>query len=381
MAGLNRVVSFFLGAALLFWGSGSVARGMAEGPALPWVDLSNDTSRQVLVAAGTDDVYQGHSTTTLMPDGKTIFAVWSVGHGGPCGPAAQSVDGGLSWKRIDERMPANFRRHRNCPSLYRLVDAAGKGHLWVFSAALGKGGPSMPRIVSEDDGATWTELAPLGFPCVMTFSSVVRLADGAYAGFYHRATEQGSLEVLQTVTSDGGFSWSAPKVVASVEGKKPCEPFAFRSPDGKELCVLMRENTHKARSLVMFSRDEGNTWSRPVDTPWGLTGDRHAGAYAPDGRLVVVFRDKARKSPTFNHFVAWVGSYEDLRRNPSGGYRIKLLHSNAGWDCGYAGLECLPDGTFVATTYLKYRPGPEKNSVVSVRFKLAETDRLLPANH
>jgi hypothetical protein len=32
----------------------------------------------------------------------------------------------------------------------------------------------------------------------------------------------------------------------------------------------MRENTHKGYSLMMFSSDEGATWSEPVDTPWGL---------------------------------------------------------------------------------------------------------------
>jgi len=31
----------------------------------------------------------------------------------------------------------------------------------------------------------------------------------------------------------------------------------------------------------------------------------------------------------------------------------------------------------VATTYVKYRPGPEKNSVVSVRFSLSDTDAML----
>jgi hypothetical protein len=36
----------------------------------------------------------------------------------------------------------------------------------------------------------------------------------------------------------------------------------------------------------------------------------------------------------------------------------------------------LPDGTVVATTYIKYRPGPERNSVVSVRFLPNETDVL-----
>ena len=51
------------------------------------------------------------------------------------------------------------------------------------------------------------------------------------------------------------------------------------------------------------------------------------------------------------------------------------MHSYAGTDCGYPGLEVLPDGTFVATTYIKYKPGPEKHSVVSVRFKLHELDQ------
>ncbi|MEY4446899.1 MAG: hypothetical protein RL444_2012, partial [Verrucomicrobiota bacterium] len=39
--------------------------------------------------------------------------------------------------------------------------------------------------------------------------------------------------------------------------------------------------------------------------------------------------------------------------------------------------ELLADGTIVATTYVKYTDGPEQNSVVSVRFKLGETDALL----
>ena len=141
----------------------------------------------------------------------------------------------------------------------------------------------------------------------------------------------------------------------------------------------MRENTHKGRSLMMFSRDEGKTWTTPVDTPWGLTGDRHMGVYTDDGRLIVAFRDKAPGSPTYNHFVAWVGTYDDIKSGRPGQYRIKLLHSHAGGDCGYPGIERLPDGTIVATTYIKYHPGKEKHSVVSVRFHPRETDALLNA--
>jgi len=188
------------------------------------------------------------------------------------------------------------------------------------------------------------------------------------------------LEVLQSITKDGGFSWSEPHVVAKVAGKNPCEPFVFRAPDGNELCSLLRENTHKGRSLVMFSTDEGATWSEPSDTPWGLTGDRHNGVQTKDGRLVIAFRDQSLQSPTRGHFVAWVGTYEDIKQSRPGQYRIKLLHSNAGPDCGYPGVELLPDGTIVTTTYIKYRPGPEKQSVVSVRFTLAETDKLAAAS-
>jgi hypothetical protein len=81
-------------------------------------------------------------------------------------------------------------------------------------------------------------------------------------------------------------------------------------------------------------------------------------------------------SPTHGHFVAWVGTYDDLAQGRDGQYRIKLLHSHAErtHDCGYPGLELLQDDTLIATTYIKYRPGPEKHSVVSVRFTLEDMD-------
>lgn len=344
-----------------------------DNQSLPVVDLSGDQSRHVIIAAGSEDVYQGHPTTVLLADGRTLYCAWSTGHGGPAGAMAVSRDGGLSWSRLDNILPPGFRKHRNCPSLYRMMDMrTGKIRLWVFSAY-----PQMPRIMSEDGGRTWTELEPLGLDCVMTFSSVVRLSDGNYLGFYHRRKGD-SLVVLQTRTEDGGMTWSEPIVIADVEGKKPCEPFTFRSPDNRELCCLMRENTHQGRSLMMFSRDEGKTWSDPQDTPWGLTGDRHYGVYTKDGRLVIAFRDKAIGSDTHNHFVAWVGTYDDLRNGRPGEYRIKLLTSYDGrGDCGYPGMERLPDGTIIATTYLKYWPDKRKHSVASVRFKIEETDAIL----
>ncbi len=353
-----------------------------EAPDLPLLDLSGDTARHVVIAQGTPEVYQGHPTTVTLPDGRTIFCVWCINHGGAAGPMARSDDGGRTWTRLDAQLPPGFATHQNCPSIYRLVGPDGKARLWVWSAALGKrGGPGMPSILSEDDGKTWREMPPLNFPCVMTFSSLVQLKDGRYLGLYHKGpggADKAPLEVLQTITADGGFTWSEPRVVASVEGKNPCEPFVFRSPEGSELCCLMRENTHKGRSLMMFSTDEGATWSRPVDTSWGLSGDRHIGVATGDGRWLFAFRDQAPGSPTKGHFVAWVGTYDDLKNARPGQYRVKLLHSHASrvGDCGYPGVERLADGSLVITTYLKYKPGPEKHSVVSLRLTMAELDKL-----
>ena len=140
----------------------------------------------------------------------------------------------------------------------------------------------------------------------------------------------------------------------------------------------MRENTHKERSLVMFSRDEGQTWSTPANTSWGLTGDRHAGVFTKDGRMVIAFRDQAINSPTKGHFIAWVGTYDDIRNGKPGQYRVKLLHNHAerAGDCGYPGMELLPDGTIVTTTYGHWTEG-EPAYVVSVRFTLAELDAKL----
>ena len=354
-----------------------VVAGVVRGAYLPTVDLSGDTNRQVVVAQGTKAVYQGHPTTVLMPDGRTMFCVWTIGHGGACGPMKRSDDGGKSWSELLP-VPKSWPEARNCPAIYRLPDPQGKMRLIVF-AGQGPDG-AMQEAVSEDDGRTWGDMRTVGLKCVMPFTTIAPIEGGKKLLALTNIRRPGETKdkrsniITQSESEDGGRTWSAWRIVLDLGELKPCEPALVRSPDGRQLLCLLRENASRI-ALHMTSDDEGRTWSATKPLPSGLFGDRHMPHYAADGRLVVCFRDTGKDSPTRNHFVAWVGRYEDITGGRDGQYRIKLLHSNAGGDCGYPGLELLPDGTFVATTYIKYHPGPEKNSVVSTRFKLEETDK------
>jgi len=249
-------------------------------------------------------------------------------------------------------------------------------------------------LYSDDGGAVWQTSKP--FPVLGTgeaalaelcdgrilynsreHSSIVRLKDGSYLAMFHRGAggKDANLQVLQSITRDGGFTWSEPVMACDgtqLDGKDPCEPYVFRSPDGDELCCIMRENRRSGTSLMMFSRDEGRTWSKAVDTPWGLTGDRHHGIWLPDGRLVIVFRNAAPNAPA--HFTAWVGTYDDIKQCRPGQYRVSLLRTFK--DGFYPGIHLLPDGTIVATTYTTYRQDDGGCSIVSVRFTINEIDAL-----
>jgi hypothetical protein len=267
--------------------------------------------------------------------------------------------------------PERSRAYLGSPSVLRLPDGA----LLVTHDYYGTGCPrnheaeeSLTSVYrSEDNGATWVNITHI----MNCYWSTLFLHRG---GLYIFGTSQQYGSIFIRRSDDGGFTWTPWRLLLDLPGLKPCEPAVVRSPDGKQLLVLIRENVKRV-ALFMTSDDEGRTWSAVQPLPPGLWGDRHMAAYAPDGRLVVAMRDTGADSPSFSHFIAWVGRYEDVVAGRDGAaYRLKLLHSFAGWDCGYPGLEVLPDGTFVATTYVKYRAGPEKQSVVATRFNLTETD-------
>ncbi|MEQ1893036.1 MAG: exo-alpha-sialidase [Planctomycetota bacterium] len=346
---------------------------------IPVLDLSADSARQVTVDRESGQ-YLGHPTTVLLEDGRTLLAVYPKGHGGGGIVMKRSTDGGLTWS---ERCatPASWASSREVPTIHRVVDAAGTRRLVLFSGLY-----PIRMSVSEDDGLHWTELAPIGaFGGIVAMSSVLETkTPGRYLALFHddgrfltsepRKQARTRFTVYQSESLDGGLTWSAPRAIVESE-LQHCEPGALRSPDGKTLAVLLRENSRVANSHVIFSTDEGASWTAPRPLPASLTGDRHVARYAPDGRLFVTFRDQTLVSPTSGDWVAWVGTWDDLVRGTEGQYRVRLMDNLKDADCAYPGLELLPDGTFVTTTYGHWTRD-EAPYVVSVRLRLAELDAL-----
>ena len=139
--------------------------------------------------------------------------------------------------------------------------------------------------------------------------------------------------------------------------------------------MLLRENSRKHNSFLIISNDEGKTWSEPKELPASLTGDRHTGTYAKDGRLLISFRDTTRESPTKGDWVAWVGTYDDIINGREGQYRVRIKDNTKGADCAYPGVERLPDDTFVLVTYGHWSEG-QQPYILSVRVRLDELDAL-----
>ena len=412
-------VIFYLFSALPIFSQGSKPRPYLS---IPIIDLNDETSRQVIVDRE-EGQYLGHPTTVLLEDGKTILIVYPKGHGKGEIVYKKSFDSGLTWgERIP--VPESWKTSKEVPTIFRTIDAAGKKRIILFSGLY-----QVRHAYSEDDGMTWSELRQAGnWGGVVVMSALIPLKTGKgnYMALFHddlrfmtvdgqqlydqdrKQNNQVLFTLYKTFSADGGLTWSVPEPILSRRDMNLCEPGILRSPDGKQLAVLLRENSRRTNSQIIFSADEGKTFSEPRPLPNELNGDRHVLKYAPDGRILVVFRDispasyrpdleriaKERNevnisrisaeigqgSPTEGDWVGWVGTWNDLVKGAKGQYRIRFKDNYHNWDCCYPGVELLPDDTFVITTYGHWEKGKEPY-IISERFKLNELDKKLKLNN
>ena len=362
----------------------SAAEPPAGVAAVRLIDLADDTHHQVIVDREPGQ-YLGHPTTVLLEDGRTMLCVYPKGHGRGAVVMKRSADGGRTWS---DRLPVpeSWATSREVPTIHRVVDARGMKRLIMWS------GLYPARLaVSEDDGRSWSALEPAGEwggIVVMGCLFGQEAAPGHYTAMFHddgrffggedQRRSPTVFTLYRTTSVDGGLTWSFPESVLARSDVHLCEPGVVRTPDGRRLAVLLRENARRKNSHIMFSSDQGRAWSEPREMPDSLNGDRHTARYGPDGRLFISFRSvspKGKTAPFEGDWVGWVGTWDDLVQGRSGQYHVRLMDNHVKADCAYPGLEVLPDGTFVATTYGHWTPG-ESPYIVSVRLGLAELDAL-----
>lgn len=378
--------------------------------------------------------YLAHPDSVLLLDGS-LLQMYPTGHGKGAIRSKISYDGGLTYTGQIENQPESWKNSQETPTVYRLnfTDGKTQDKLIMISA-----NPDWNRdgnttggfncSLSEDEGKSWNEFElfyPLGSDGevvpIVAMASLTQLKENGefvdkWIGFFHDNSFNNYKSIL-SFTKDGKAQWSKPEKYFKEYNRiqkatQMCEVEVIRSEQGQgnELCLLTRSNTKLYNSLISFSEDEGETWSAPKELPGVLNGERFKAEYAPDGRLVIVFRsinrDKAKVQQYFEYTgngnfisngpVMWVGTYDDLKNGTDGQYRIKLMHTYfdnqtepaeyANADTGYCGNTLMPDGTFVISTYGKFDTSKTyvnddgktvyKTSIASKRINLNDIDRL-----
>lgn len=74
----------------------------------------------------------------------------------------------------------------------------------------------------------------------MAFSSIVKLKNGDYLGLYHRGLndqDRPPLTLWQSVSHDGGLTWSESVKVGEMEGVHPVNPVSSALPMANGLSV------------------------------------------------------------------------------------------------------------------------------------------------
>ena len=377
-------------------------------------------------APGTSRQYLGQPDMIRTQSGRLITA-YPIGHGK--GPLVMrtSDDGGITWTEKTD-IPASWSGSQETPTLYT-VTVNGAERLILITACPGWGTDSAGNqygfnvSYSDDDGNTWSEYQHFysyfsngdANDCIVAMASLVQLKDEngnfieKWMGIFHNY-DYVNYKTYLTFDANGNMQWSEPVPFLtehrSIESShQMCEIGMFRSPDGGRIIGLARSQSHMHLSTMIYSDDEGETWSAPVELPGSLAGERHKAQYDPEsGKLLITFRE-IQYDRNGDGMIAsgdwycgdwglWVGTYEDLMTLNDGEYCVTIdedfTQNTYSGDTGYAGFVVLPDGTFVMNSYGHWDESFSKSWTGGVttdlcyirqaRFNLAELENVLFGN-
>lgn len=352
--------------------------------------LPNENLRDIDKDQGGPRQYLGQPDMVMLNDNKTLITAYPIGHGkGPL-VLKMSYDAGETWVE-KTNTPSSWAGSQETPTLYKLNLEDGTERVMLITACPGWGTDSYGNQTgwntsySDDGGETWTEYKHwysnlsngTANKSIVGMASLIQLKDEdgndiqKWMGVYHNY-DYVNFKTYLTFDENGNEQWSEPEPYLSeyrsIESTyQMCEIGMFRSPDGSRMVGLARSQSHNNLATLIYSDDEGETWSKPMDLPGSLAGERHKAVYDPiSGRLVITYREIIYDLNGNNKFdgnsdwlagdwVAWVGTYEDLMNQDEGQYRIVIAQDWANnaksGDTGYAGIVVQPDGTFIMDSY------------------------------
>lgn len=370
---------------------------------VPYYDLPEKFVTDVHKPADGDaNQYFGQPDMIRTKTGRLITA-FPQGHGH--GPLIMkySDDDGETWIQKND-IPSSWATSMETPTMYVLNLADGTERIMLITAMpnwSGNQNGGWRTSYSDDNGETWTEYQ-LFHPknedgsnrwTIVGMSSLIQLKDEdgndrqAWMGIYHDYGYTNYKSIL-TFDENGNEQWSDPEPILSpyrnIESSNQlCELGLFRSPDGKRIVALARNQTHQGYAMMTYSDDEGETWSKPTNLPGNLAGERHKVVYDPiSDRLVITYRDILYDKDgngvhdnsndwVAGEWVMWVGSYEDLMTQGDGDYMVTIAYDYApnekSGDTGYAGLLVLDDGTLMMDSYGHFDEEYSKNHGSNVR--------------
>jgi hypothetical protein len=336
---------------------------------IPQVDLMKED--KLFTTVERRKTYLGHPSTVLFRDGKTLLVAYPDGHGRGNLIFRRSADAGQTWVAL----PPSGQRVMETPVLYRLDLPAGRERVLMVTC--------QPRanvlewMWSDDRGDTWSGRqqwkleGPKGIIVALASLWPLPGKQPSWRGVFHDFAFDNwtvDLKVESALTGPPtlrfenlrriDFATPAGRAAANRAGL--CEAGLVTRPDGQRIALLFRPEKRLTNSMVAFSDDAGLTWTDPRELPGALTGHRHESVNLADGRTLVFMRDFSPLhvgNPTHGDWVAWMGTFADLEAGREGQYRLRLrrnygnsTNNNIG-DCGYTGVELLPNGQVLAVTY------------------------------
>ncbi len=357
-------------------------------------------------------------------DGKYI-TMYVLGHGK--GQIITKISGnGVNWGDRVQDTPKTWEKSQETPTLYELKFVDENGEFTQKSALIMISGcPKWPGTtykadgfqfsISEDGGANWTEFEKCygrawgdAYDCIVAMSSLTQIKENGrfvnkWMGTFH---DRSFINYKTYLTFEESYDgkliahWTKPEKLFDNHREDElkyniCEVEIIRTPSedgsaltGNTLILLARANKHETGSLILFSNDEGETWSKPRELPAELTGDRHKAEYDPiSKKLIVSFRQvwHGMYKNAFGQgpkavgagWLGWVGTFEDLlsyrTESPTIGEKVLLLGKDYGGkiDCGYSGTACV-DGRFTLVAYGQFDKDAKVPYIRSVSFALSD---------